>query len=190
MWSVEPSEEQGVTKFFYGRRVRARLESELGVKRSEVRRHNESPTVDQVASTTEQSRVLLSSTVAGVSGISGCLQSSPSRATGLPASIDCGRERARRHQTSFRQSAQALRFVCSVAFAPRVSISFRMSSAFQAVIRGPSLNPLGNRPALIPAHQVDRETGNTDSIAGSRMYPSLGITVFFSFVLICCLPFR
>src|SRR5437868_15486414 len=61
-----------------------------------------------------------------------------------------------------------------------LSISFRMSATFQAVILGPSLTPLGNRPALMPAHQVDRETGNTERTAGSRMYPSFGILGFSS----------
>src|SRR5204862_6527636 len=84
-------------------------------------------------------------------------------------------------------SPQALRLICSVALALRVSISFRMSSTFQAVIRGPSLKPLGNRPAVMPAHQVDRETGNTDNTARSRMYPSPGIIGPFSSALICSL---
>src|SRR5437016_1742502 len=70
-----------------------------------------------------------------------------------------------------------------------LSISFRMSSTFQAVIRGPSLTPLGNRPALIPAHHVDRETGKMERTAGSRMYPSFGILGFSSIALTCSLVF-
>ncbi len=45
-----------------------------------------------------------------------------------------------------------------------------MSSTFQAVIRGPNLTPLGNRPVLMPAHHVDRETGKTLRTAGRRMW--------------------
>jgi len=37
---------------------------------------------------------------------------------------------------------------------------------------------------LMPAHQVDRETGNTQTTAGRRIYPSLGIVRFFSSALI------
>jgi hypothetical protein len=34
-----------------------------------------------------------------------------------------------------------------------------MSSTFQAVVRGPSLTGLGNRPVFTPAHHVDRPIG-------------------------------
>src|SRR5437763_5122953 len=40
-----------------------------------------------------------------------------------------------------------------------LSMRARMSSAFHAVIRGLSFTGLGNRPALTPAHHVDRDTG-------------------------------
>jgi hypothetical protein len=40
-----------------------------------------------------------------------------------------------------------------------VSMSLRMSSTFQAVVRGPSFTGLGNRPVLTPAYQVERPTG-------------------------------
>jgi hypothetical protein len=41
---------------------------------------------------------------------------------------------------------------------PRL-IKARMSSTRHAVVRGPSLTGLGNRPALTPAHHVERPTG-------------------------------
>jgi hypothetical protein len=63
-----------------------------------------------------------------------------------------------------------------------------MSSTFQAVIRGPSLTPLGKRPALIPAHHVDRETGNTCRTAGNRIYPSFGIVRLLSSAFIATPP--
>jgi hypothetical protein len=39
------------------------------------------------------------------------------------------------------------------------SRNLRMSSAFHAVILGPSFIGLGNRPVLMPAHHVDLPTG-------------------------------
>src|SRR5208282_1437287 len=39
------------------------------------------------------------------------------------------------------------------------SIRLRISSTFQAVVRGPSFTGLGKRPVLIPAHHVERPTG-------------------------------
>ena len=39
------------------------------------------------------------------------------------------------------------------------SIRSRMSSTFQAVVRGPSFTGFGKRPVLIPAHHVERPTG-------------------------------
>jgi hypothetical protein len=82
--------------------------------------------------------------------------------------------------------SQALRLICSVALSLRVSMGFRMSSTFQAVIRGPSLKPLGNRPAVMPAHQVDRETGTRIVLRGVAYILRSESLVFFrlhSFVL-------
>src|SRR5271169_1824723 len=39
------------------------------------------------------------------------------------------------------------------------SMRSRMSSTFQAVVRGPSFTGLGKRPDLTPAHHVERPTG-------------------------------
>jgi hypothetical protein len=60
--------------------------------------------------------------------------------------------------------------------APRSMIA-RISSTRQAVIRGPSLTGLGNRPDLTPAHQVDLQTGmgpRGAMIRGRRTRPVFG----------------
>jgi hypothetical protein len=57
------------------------------------------------------------------------------------------------------------------------SIRFLMSSTFQAVVRGPSFTGFGNRPALTPAHQVERPTGIGPlgaRMEGSRTKPVSG----------------
>jgi hypothetical protein len=53
-----------------------------------------------------------------------------------------------------------------------------MSSARQAVIRGPSFTGLGKRPVFTPSHQVDLLTGIGPSGASNearRMKPTSGI---------------
>src|SRR5271167_2122535 len=53
----------------------------------------------------------------------------------------------------------------------------RMSSTFQAVVRGPSFTGLGKRPDLTPAHHVERPTGIGPlgaSIEGRRTKPNSG----------------
>src|SRR5262249_15317829 len=52
---------------------------------------------------------------------------------------------------------------------PSASISARISSTRQAVIRGPSFTGLGKRPDLTPSHQVDLPTGMTAGIGGSAL---------------------
>ena len=41
-----------------------------------------------------------------------------------------------------------------------------MSSTRQAVVRGPSLTGLGNRPVRTPSHQVDLPTGMRAAVGG------------------------
>ena len=55
-----------------------------------------------------------------------------------------------------------------------VSMSLRMPSTFQAVVRGPSFIGLGNRPVLTPAHHVERPTGTDGALEEWTLY-SLGI---------------
>ena len=59
----------------------------------------------------------------------------------------------------------------------RSSIRVRMSSTFQAVVRGPSFTGLGKRPDFTPAHHVDRPTGigpRGAKIEASRTKPAGG----------------
>src|SRR5262245_42659157 len=50
--------------------------------------------------------------------------------------------------------------------------SLRMELILHAVVRGPSLIGLGNRPAATPRHHADGEIGKTLRIASSRTKPS------------------
>src|SRR3546814_3706471 len=57
-----------------------------------------------------------------------------------------------------------------------------MSSTRHAVMRGPSLTGFGNRPSLMPAHQVDLLTGIGPlgaRIEASRTKPVAGRSVMF-----------
>jgi len=68
------------------------------------------------------------------------------------------------------------------AHAPGFSMSARMSSTRQAVMRGPSFTGLGYRPLFTPAHQVDLLTGIGPR--GARMPESLRKPVLFSLLSI------
>lgn len=69
-----------------------------------------------------------------------------------------------------RASAITCERVERMVQATPVSISRRISSTRQAVVRGPSLIGLGNRPSLTPAHHVDLLTGIGP--AGARIFLS------------------
>ncbi len=57
-----------------------------------------------------------------------------------------------------------------MAQAAPFSINRRISSTRHAVVRGPNLTGFGKRPSLIPAHQVDFDTGIGPS--GARIFLS------------------
>jgi hypothetical protein len=56
------------------------------------------------------------------------------------------------------------------------SIKFRISEAFQAVVRGPNLRGDGNFPDFTPAHQEDLLIGISCKIVQSRTNPISGRT--------------
>src|SRR5947207_249647 len=60
------------------------------------------------------------------------------------------------------------------SFAPDFSRSATMSALFHAVTRADNLYPCGYLPEATPAHQLEREMGNTANTCGRRRKPSSG----------------
>jgi len=58
-----------------------------------------------------------------------------------------------------------------------------MSSAFHAVVRGPSLTGLGKRPVLHPSHHALLLMGTNFKTWGKRRKPVAGIDVFIVMLL-------
>ena len=59
----------------------------------------------------------------------------------------------------------------AIASGPKDSIKAEISAARHAVQRSESFTPAGNRPARMPSHHVEGETGTSASTSGNRSKP-------------------